>query len=693
MAEKKPTIYQYLTHMFSNGGGVSVGQEQQSTVNSYNVKDSDILFRTNDKAEFERRVLQAKQSYALGRQWRRSAIDISNKNYAGLSEVKMMYRDADLMDNFPEIGTALDICTEEACFSGKEGKMVNVTSPSERIKSVLEDLLTNRLSINVTLPMVARAMCKYGNNFMLLNMNENDGILGWKQLPVYEIERYENGMYNPYTVANSNVDDGKDLTTNFVWVGSSDYSKFKNWQVAHFRLLYDSLYLPYGVSMFNKARRHFRMLSMMEDMMLIYRLERSIERRVFKINVGAIDEEDVPAYVEEVANSFKRTPIIDPMTGQVDLKKNLLNVAEDFFVPVRDDNASNPIETLQGAQNMTAMDDIKFIQNKVFTALRVPKTFLNFEEEKGDGKNLSLLDVRFQRTVNRIQQYLLMELNKICIIHLYLLGFTDDLTNFSLSMNNPSSQTERLEIENLAKKISTAKDATTGGSDDGIPLFSMVRAWRQILGWSDKDIEDNLEELRLERALAAELAKTSEIIKKTGMFDPVDNIYGDPGAEYSKGNPDEEGGGGAPGGGGGGLGGPAIEGGEFDFGDEGGEGPEEEVGSEGEMNMGDAAGEEGNTPEGEEETPVGNEDENGQPPLGEALLNRAMKKVLNEQKRLKKDLASKRAHYESILVDRIEERRKQKEGSLTTIPLLDKNFLVNEEINSVAKQLKDLTKK
>ena len=361
------------------------------------------------------------------------------------------------------------------------------------------------------------------------------------------------------------------------------------------------------------------MLSMMEDMMLIYRLERSIERRVFKINVGAIDEADVPAYVQEIANNFKRTPVIDPQTGQLDLRKNLLNVSEDFFIPVRDENAANPIDTLQGAQNMTAMDDIKFVQDKVMTALRVPKSFLNFEEAQGDGKNLSLMDVRFTRTVNRIQQALLMELNKICVIHLYLLGFKDDLMNFSLTMNNPSSQAEMLEIENMAKKVTTAKDAMTDGGN-GIPLMSATRAWKEIMGWSDKEIQDNLEELRLERALAAELEKTEQIIKRTKIFDPVDNIYGEIGAEYGDTGGGEEGGPDGGSGGGGFAGGGAFDPGMDDT-------AADDMGAEGEMGMNDAVGEEeamggGEPPEGGEE----------QPPMGETQMKRMLKNMLNEQK-------------------------------------------------------------
>ena len=670
----KPTIYQRLSHVFT---GNDTLRQHDDITNIYGVSGDTVLLRTKDAEEFKQKSLEIRQDMYLANQWRRAEFDLSNRSLAGLNEVKMMYRDADLMDTFPEIGTALDIFSEEACVMKNDGFMVNVSSKSERIKAILQDLLVNRLTINTTLPMICRAMCKYGNNFMLLNISKENGITGWKQLPVYEIERYENGMDNPYAASFSQIshnDLSKNDSTKFVWVGSSssEFTPFMNWQIAHFRLLYDSLFLPYGVSALHKARRHFRMLSMMEDMMLIYRLERSIERRVFKINVGAINAQDVPAYVQSVADNFKRTPIVDPRTGQLDLKKNLLNVSEDYFIPVRDDNSPNPIETLQGAQNMTAMDDIKYVQNKVFTALRVPKSFLNFEESQGDGKNLSMMDVRFTRTVNRFQQALLMELNKICIIHLYLLGFNEDLTNFTLKMNNPSSQSEMMELENLAKKVTTAKDAMTDGGS-GIPLMSATRAWREIMGWSDKEIKENLEDLRLERALAAELERTQEIIKRTRIFDPVDNIYGEPGAEYSAqggGGEGEEGPGGGGAMGGGGFGG----GGEFDFGEEGGEEmPEEEMGAEGEMDMGAAAGEDVGAPPSTEGGA-----------MGENSIRRMMKNMITEQKtHQRKLLNARKSVYEAVT----EKYGEKKPVDVETIPLFQKNFLVNEELDSMSKQL------
>ena len=680
MAEEKYTIFQRLQKVLSSGN-----VQRNYMTNDYSIisPKSDVIATANSQEEYNKKILQAKQQALLGKQWIKANYDITNQSLAGLNDVKLMYRDADLMDAFPEISAAMDIVSEESCYINDTGSMVNITSRSARVKNILEDLFVNRLSIHTMLPMICRSMCKYGNTFMLLNIDGKNGVLGWKQLPVYEMERWENGQNSPYATPISNlntVDENAPQDTKFVWVGQNEYIPYRNWQVAHFRLLYNSIYLPYGVSFLNSARRHFRMLSMMEDMMLIYRLDRSIERRVFKINVGAIDENDVQAYVQEIANNFKRTPIVDPLTGQIDLRKSFMNVTEDFFIPTRDDNASSPIETLQGAQNLTAMDDIKFVQNKVLTALRVPKSFLNFEETTGDGKNLSLLDVRFTRTVNRIQQALLMELNKIAVIHLYLNGFQDELNNFTLTMNNPSSQAEMLELENLAKKITTAKDAVSdpGG---GLPLTSMMWAWKHIFKWSDKEIKQNLEELRLETALAAELQKTMQIIKKTGLFDSVDNIYGEPGAEYSEQGAegeDDNGMGGGPAGGGG----APMGGGDLDFGDNG-EDMGEDMGAEGEMDMDMAAQENGATDlsQGDNNAPG--------PNLADSIIRNIKRNVLNEKKRVKTNLIERSKHYSDLLTERLLKQEKEKK-EVKTVEIYDKAFFLNEEMNNLKGQLEKM---
>lgn len=566
-------------------------------VNTYNITPSvsdDILYRTDNKEEYDLKKLTMQQDAFLARQWKTSSHNISAKQQLnGLTLLNLMYRDADLMDTFPEIGAALTLYSDEATTLDQQGKMFNITSSSPRVKAILEDLFVKRLNLNVWAPRIIRNMCKYGNTYMLMKMQSNRGVEAWREMPVYEMQRNEDGV-SPYWYSNDNAKNDKSTkvpSTTFVWMGNTDgqtpASEFKDWQIAHFRILTDSVFLPYGQSILNCARRHFRMLYMMEDSMLIYRLDRSIERRVFKVYVGGIDDKDVPAYVDQVINQTKRGSIIDPQTGQIDIRKNWASVVDDYYIPVRDMNAPNPIETLQGAQNLTAIDDIKFMQNKVFTALRVPRAFLSFDESTGEGKNLAMMDVRFARAVNRIQLAFIEELTRVAIIHLILLGLKDELTNFSISMNNPSSQADTLACELMQKKLSLVRDAVQDNGN-GIQTLSLQRALKMFLNFSEEDIKENFNEIRLEKALAEELNKTPEIIKRTHIFDPVDRLYGEPGAEYSSaGGEDGDGGpGGAPGGGGGGFGGGGDFGGGLDA-ISGDEGAGEVTGEEGEAPMGE----------------------------------------------------------------------------------------------------------
>ena len=553
MANNGKTVFQNLGRVVN---GTSV--PDIFTPNNTNgfVTPNRVLYSTNNKAEYEAKMAELRQQKLLSYQWLKVGADNAMESLAGYTAVKLMLRDADLMETMPEIGAALDIYAEEACNIASNGMMLNVYSKSSRIKSVLEDLFYNRLHVNVDLPMVCRGMCKYGNDYMFLNIDKDKGILGWRRISPYEMDRLENGYGGAAGTSVAITTQTNILTndeTKFMWVGHNNGQPFYNWQVAHFRMLADSFFLPYGTSILHKARRAWRMLSMMEDAMLIYRLDKSIERRVFKIYVGAIDDADVPAFIQDVANNFKRTPIIDPLTGQVDLRKNFMDVSTDYFIPVRREDAPNPIETLQAAHNTDSMEDIQHMENKIFAALRVPKTYLNFQEAQGRGQNLSLMDIRFCRMVNKIQQYLLLELNKIAMIHLYLMGFEDDITNFTLSMNNPSAQIETLELEDTSKRVQVALAAAQPLAN-GIPLMSLHRILKEIMKMNDADIKDMFNEIRLESAMAAELASTANVIKKTGIFDPVDRIYGDPDAMNKPQMGQGQGGPGGPGGPGGGPG-------------------------------------------------------------------------------------------------------------------------------------------
>lgn len=664
MANNNQTIFQRL-------GGVLRGNtgNQDALERLYNTpKQDDIIFQTTDKEEYEKKFNSLAQEKLFSMQWIKAGVDSTEKMIQSKNQMHLLYYDCDLMDAWPSIHAALNILAQESCVIGSNGKMLNISSSSERIRSVLEDLFINRLNINIMLPMIVRGMCKYGNEFMLLNVTKDNGILGWRELPTTQMERLENGMVNSNTPAMYNNGTNPE-DTQFVWVGKNERIPYKNLTVAHFRLLDNAFFLPYGTSVLHGARRAWKMLSMMVDSMLVYRLERSIERKIFKIFVGNIDPQDVQAYIQQIANNFKRAPIIDPLTGQLDLRKSYLSVDQDFFIPVRTENAPTPIESLPAAQNITAMDDINFMENELLCALEIPKTFLNFQEAQGKGQNLSIMDIRFSRKINRIQQAILMELNKIAITHLYLLGFTDDLNNFSLSMNNPSTQIEAIELENIQKRIQIAQTALSDPGN-GIPIYSMHRTLREVMKMSDKEIADNINEIRLEKALASELEKTNQIIKRTGIFDPVDNIYGEVGAEYSEDN--GEGGGDEMGGGpsGGGFGGGADFGGDLDM-----------IGESGGDDMGDIGGEMG----GVDMTEAPSAD-NG--PMNEPAP--AMESIFTSDK----PLIVEEDTYNKI-INKLKNKNNKRENIVEykKADIYDKNFFINEELNHLIGDLNEYANK
>jgi hypothetical protein len=512
MARK--TIFQQLNDLF----GPEIKRPQNKS--RYSLGDKELL-KTKSKEEYEHEKLKQQQDKYLSGMWQTVDNEIYQHSIYYETTRLASYADFEGMEFFPEIAAALDIMMEECTTLNPDNKVMNIFSESKRVRKILEDLFFNRLDIHTTLPMWTRNTCKYGDNFLFLNIDSEEGISGVKQLPNIEISRKDNEGFGENA---SNSEEDKFNPVKFVW-GQRDI-EFNAWQVAHFRLLGDDRRLPYGTSMLEKARRIWKQLLLSEDAMLIYRVTRAPERRIFKIFVGNIDEADVPSYVQKIANNFKKSPVIDENTGQIDTRYNQMAQDQDYFIPVRDPNAPSPIDTLPGATNLSEIADIQYLQKKLFTALRVPKPFLGFEEATGEGKNLALQDIRFARTINRIQQAMLQELNKIAIIHLYILGLEDELDNFTLSLNNPSTQAEMLKIEQTQLKVTLYKDAVADAGN-GFGAMSMTRGKKEILGMSDEDIRNDLEQQRLEKAASAEMEQTANIIKKTGLFDRVDKLYGD----------------------------------------------------------------------------------------------------------------------------------------------------------------------
>jgi hypothetical protein len=581
MEDRRQTVYQKLKGYFNTKDQVNVPTNLQNT-KSIGV-DKDIL-RTKSKEEYETKKLEKQQDKFLRGIWNKVNQIV---NYVSLQNEALRYPsylEYERMDEYPLIGAALDIYMEEATTADDKGKILHIYSNNEKVKEELNNLFYKIVNINTSLAMWTRNMCKYGDNFVYMDIVSDKGIVDVKQLPNIEIERVE-GDYISY------LQDNNKEKTYFRWKTSKTV-EFKDWQILHFRLLSDDRRIPYGVSMLEKARRIWRNLILTEDAMRAIRLIRASDRRAFFIGVGNISDDDVQAYIEKIADRYKRKREIDPLTGQENLKYNVLAIDQDYFIPVRGADDGTKIDTLAG-QSQLDIADIEYDLNLLSAALRIPRPYMNFAEAAADGKNLSMQDIRLARTINRIQQSLINELNKMAIIHLITINMEDELDNFSLALNNPSLQSELLKLEILQQKINMF-NGLVDPTSSGISPMSFTSAKKMVFGFSDSEIMEDLKLQRFERAVGFELQKTEQIIERTGIFDDVDKRYGKMNAVYTAttdGTPTTPGGGGDMGGGGGfDMGGGGSGGPSFDFGGE-------DLGGEGEGGE-EFGAEEGGGPEG-----------------------------------------------------------------------------------------------
>ena len=403
------------------------------------------------------------------------------------------YQDFEQMEYTPEIASALDIYADEMTTSSDLQPLLTVKCPNEEIKAVLSELYHTVLNIDFNLFGWCRTMCKYGDFFLYLDIDERLGVQSIVGLPTHEIERLEGeDKSNPKYVQ-------------FQW--NSGGLTFENWQIAHFRILGNDKYAPYGTSVLESARRIFRQLILLEDAMMAYRVVRSPERRVFYIDVGNIAPNDVEQYMQKVMTQMKRNQVVDADTGRVDLRYNPMSTEEDYFIPVRG-GVSSRVESLPGGQFTGDIDDVKYLRDKLFSALKVPASYLtNMEGADEDKTTLAQKDIRFARTIQRLQRSIITELEKIGIIHLYTLGYKGaDLISFKLSLNNPSKLAELQELEHWKTKFDIAGSATEG-------YFSRRWVADHIFNLSEEEFIRNQREMFFDRRLDAELEGVTETVQ------------------------------------------------------------------------------------------------------------------------------------------------------------------------------------
>jgi hypothetical protein len=395
---------------------------------------------------------------------------------------KEMFTDYEAMDTDSIIASYLDILADEVTVKDEFGDTLTIRSDNPKVQTVLRNLFYDILNLEFNLWPWVRNLCKYGDAFFKLKLVEKYGVIGIEPLSSYQLIREEGlNPLKPDTIT-FKVDPSSMGSRHFL-SHTSQREELENYEVAHFRLLNDTNFLPYGKSMLEPARKVWKQLVLMEDAMLIHRIMRSASKRVFKIDVGNIPPNEVDAYMQKIIQQTKKIPYQDPTTGDYNLKFNMQNMVEDFYIPVRGGNDGNAIETSEGL-NYDGIQDVEYLKGRMLAALRVPKAFLNFEEGVSGKATLAAEDLRFSRTIERIQRIVISELYKIAVIHLYIQGFTDsEVIDFELSMTAPSSIYEREKIEIWQTKVTLAKDIM----DAGIASLSWI--YKNIMNMTPEDME------------------------------------------------------------------------------------------------------------------------------------------------------------------------------------------------------------
>ena len=361
-----------------------------------------------------------------------------------------LFRDYDSMDTDPILSSALNVYADECTARNEFGSVLKIHHEDDQIKQVLENLFYDTLNVEFNLWPWVRNLVKYGDLYLQLEMADELGIVNTNPLSVYEMSRVEGFdqenpqrvkfVYAPYQNPNSGY-------------SQNNKKEFENYEIAHFRLNGDANFLPYGKSMLEGARRVWKQLMLMEDAMLIHRVMRAPEKRIFKVDVGNIPPNEVDNYMQKIINSSKKVPFVDERTGEYNLKYNMQNLIEDYYMPVRGSDNGTSIDTLKGLEyNM--IDDINYLKNKLMSALQIPKAYLGYEEDTNGKATLAAMDVRFAKTIERIQRVIVSELTKIAIVHLYAQGIEDDrLTSFTLELTIPSKIYEQEKVELYTSKI------------------------------------------------------------------------------------------------------------------------------------------------------------------------------------------------------------------------------------------------
>lgn len=506
--KKQDNLFSALRRLFSSDVIIrNSGNGQLKVMDVQNIQTSGVI-QNNSLIDRFNKVYTTSTAYGVN-------LNLA-QNYQ--SARVQIYADYDAMDTDAIIASALDIIADECTLKNEQGEVLQIRSSDENIQKLLYSLFYDVLNIEFNLWAWIRNMCKYGDFYLKLEIAEKYGVYNVIPFSAYNIVRQEG--YNP---ENPNEVRFK-FDPNAALASTTGYSSafanqdpgvfFDNFEIAHFRLIGDVNYLPYGRSYLEPARKLFKQYVLIEDAMLIHRIVRAPERRVFYVNVGAIPANEIENHVQRMMNKMKKTPLIDPQTGQYNLKYNVQNMLEDFVIPVRGNDQSTRIDTAKGL-DYNGIEDVSYFREKLFAALKIPKAFMGYEKDLSGKATLAAEDIRFARTVERIQRIIVSELTKVALVHLYAHGYTNEsVANFSISLTNPSIIYDQERVALMKEKVDLANQAMESGL---LPKYFLYDKLFQFSEDQFNEFNDQIAEDQKQKFRFAQIAEEGNDPVETGQ--------------------------------------------------------------------------------------------------------------------------------------------------------------------------------
>lgn len=510
MADRKNSLFQQLTRLFK-GSGPLVKRK---------IKSVDTRVARADPTGMSSALLLSRTAAGFN-------AAIAGGGAYNHQERQARLQDYNEMDAYALVNAALDIYSDESVAQDANGRTLHIHSDKPAIKESLEELFYNTLNAEFNIRPWTRNLCKYGDFYLYIDVSPEYGVINVMPIAVNELVREEG--YDP----------NDPLAYRFRWTNLGN-RVLENWEVAHFRLLGNDMFLPYGSSMIDGARRTWRQLVMIEDAMLVYRVTRAVDRRVFYIDVAGQSPDEIPNYMEQAKAAIRSQGVVDRATGRMDMRHAPLSIEEDFWIPTRGGENSTKIDTLPAGQNQAHVEDVEYIKKQLIAALKVPAAYLGYNDAIPGSSGLAQVDIRFSRTVNMIQRTLVSELNKIAMIHLYAAGFRgDDLTNFEIRLSNPSTIAQQQKLDLLRLRFEIAGTAPMIGET---PLMSERWMFKNVIGLNDQEIlqvrRERLDDARAKGALEAAGALAGEAGGGEAGADDMETP--DTGAEDAGGGPELE---------------------------------------------------------------------------------------------------------------------------------------------------------